>query len=279
MGFRQKSRGIRFGWLEYIAVLLVGLTVAAGMGWWYAATPGATWITVPARVVAVSLVENTRAIEASRPSMQVHFEYLVGGRVYRGTTRFDPVTRILYGALPKEIRELLRTKGYLSFKDLPPNIQEILRKKGVNSFDQVPVRILDALRAQGYHSVQDFPEDVKRLLRSGEYEQAAEAAGFSAETLAALRAASEVREKRMKAGEAADNTRKDSNRASIHASRPARIPGGTILRVRYDAADPAQYEVVRFPWLHAFLSIGTFLGLAAMTLLYCGVIYPRIKQR
>ncbi|MCF6284119.1 MAG: hypothetical protein L3K26_02880 [Candidatus Hydrogenedentes bacterium] len=284
MGFRQKSRGIRFGFLEYVAVLLVVLTTAAGIGWRYV-SPTTTWITVPARVFAVSLVENTHAIEASRPSMRVHFDYRVGGRVYPGDAQFDRITRMLYGALPEEIQELLRSKGYLSFKDLPADIQELLRTKGITSFEQVPLRVLDALRAQGYNSVQDFSEDVERLVRAGEYAQAVEAAGFSEETLAALMAASMVYEEGEQTDSGREETLGDIVASSMRvvaeapSSRPAPVSAGTILRVRYDPADPTRYEVVRFPYLDAILSIGVFIALAAVTLFYCGVIYPRIKQR
>lgn len=269
MGFRQKSLKLRWGPLECIAVLLVALTIATGTLWWRV-EPRAQWQSAPARVTAVSLVENTHAIEASRPSMQVHFNYLVDGRTYQGQARFDRVTRLVYGKLPKEIRELLHAKGYLSFKDLPPSVQRLLRQKGVRNFSEVPAPILQALRAQGYNSVQDFPADVERLLREGHYDQAAALAGFSDVTLKALNGA---------ATGAPGLPRADMQNASVvPASRPATVPPGTTLKVRYDPTDPMRHEIVRMPFVGAFANVALFLGVAFLTLLYGGIVYPRLKQ-
>lgn len=269
MGFRQKSLRLRWGPLEYIAVVLVALTVATGILWWRV-EPRAQWQSTPARVTAVSLVENTHAIEASRPSMRVHFNFMVDGRAYQGQARFDRVTRLVYGNLPKEIRELLHSKGYLSFKDLPPNVQRLLRQKGVRNFSEVPAPILQVLRAQGYNSVQDFPADVERHLREGHYDKAAELAGFSDATLKALNGA---------AGRAPGGRSPSVQSASVvPASRPAPVPPGTILQVRYDPTDPLRHEIVRMPFLGAFANVALFLIVAFVTLLYGGIVYPRLKQ-
>ncbi len=280
MGFRQKSRKLRWGPLEYVALVLVGLTMVTGTIWWQAA-PRAQWLSAPARVTAVSLVENTHAIEASRPSMQVHFNYTVDGRTYQGQARFDRVTRLVYGKLPKEIQDLLHSKGYLSFKDLPPNVQRILRQKGVRNFSEVPAPILQALRAQGYNSVQDFPEDVERLLREGRYDQAAELAGFSDATLRALNVASQ---NRGNAGRPSSRGAQGGSPAAqtasiLPASRPAVVPPGTMVQVRFDPLNPTRHEVVRVPFVGTFANIALFLGVALLTLAYGGVIYPRLKQR
>ncbi len=281
MGFRQKSRRLRLGPLEYIAVLLVGLTIATGVCWWRVA-PRAQWQSTPAQVTAVSLVENTRAIEASRPSMQVHFHYTVEGRSYQGQARFDRLTRLVYGKLPKEIQDLLHAKGYLSFKDLPPDVQRVLRQNGVSNFSEVPEPILQALRAQGYNSVQDFPEDVERLLREGRYDQAAELAGFSDATLQALNVASKKRSGPVRVpGSGARNSRSPGAQTAsvVPASRPAFVPPGTMLQVRFDPLSPSRHEIVRVPFVGAFANIGLFLGVAFLTLAYGGIIYPRLKQR
>ncbi len=283
MGFRQKSRGIRFGFLEYLALLLLGLTCLTGFGWWSLA-PKSHWVTMPARVYAASLVENTRLIEASRPTMQIHFDYVVGGHTYRGVTRVDRVTRALVGALPKEVHTLLHEKGYLSFKDLPPELQAMLRRKGVATFDQVPGPVLDLLRAQGYKSIHDFPEDVERLLREGNYEQAADLAGFSDATLARLRAQSTTPGVGASPGAGRSNPSSSSvAQASVgghtpHTTRPAQIPSGNMLHIRYDPEDPSRYEVVRMPFLASGLNMGVFLTIAILTLVYCGVVYPHFKQ-
>lgn len=280
MGLRQKSRGIRFGPYEYVAVAMALLTTVVGIGWWIA-LPRAGWLVTPARVAAVSMVENTHAIEASRPKLQLHFEYVVAGRVYGGQTRFDRITQVLYGKLPGEIRSLLRSKGYLSFKDLPPDLQRMLRHRGVSNFDHVPVSVLNALRAQGYNSVREFPDDVVAQLRAGNYEGAARAAGFNDERIAALAKVSVPHNPGSPSPrQAVDQTMNPAGGGIVSSSggRAAPIAHGTTLRVRYNPLNPTEHEVIRLPYAGAVFNIGVFLALAFCTLSYSGVIYPKMKQ-
>jgi hypothetical protein len=279
MGLRQKSKRIRFGFLEYVALILAVLTVAAGV-LWLLGTSRSNWVTVPARVEALSMETAEEGAATDASAMRLHFVYIAGGSVYNGDARFDRLARMVFGALPEEIQESLRSKGYMSFEDLPPKIQKLLGERGISSFDHVPIKVLDALRAHGYNSPADVPEEIRSLLRAGKYKEAAEVAGFSDESVALLIADSMVYEDRSVPGGAERGEAEDGVLEAVSTVTGAdALSEGTTLYVRYDPAAPSQYEVVRVPYLDKILSLGVVLALAAATLLYCVVLYPRLKSK
>jgi hypothetical protein len=283
LGFRQKSRGIKVRRFEVVGILLGALTVLAGFGW-HSVGPRAGWVLTPARVTGVSTRSHTESAaspEGKAPVLNLNFEYMVAGRVYRGQTRFDRVTRILYGALPEEMHAVLRARGILEFSDLPPEVRELLHERGIVSFDAIPVALLRAMEAQGYAAVSDVPEEARALVRQGQYLEAAEALGFDDAAVAALIADSTV--VRASGRRGADRIQAASVLAGsvrVAGNAPVRAPVARekVLHVRVDPARPERHQIVRFPYLEALSNHTIFLATALITILYCGVLYPRLKQ-
>lgn len=255
MGLQQKSRRLRFGFWEYCGFALMALTFGCAVVWWIA-RPAADWVMVPGRVIGASLVENTDPVSASRPSIRIHYSYMVLGRIYTGSTVLDALVRMRYRALPREVQVLLARKGYSSFDDLPPEVREILRRRGIHRLDAVPEPLLDTLRAQGFNSVQDFPDDVRGLVRAGEYDRAANA-------MEAIMAG------RME----------DLARSATAPGIPsvAALTQGGVVQVRYDPENPASHYVVRLPVLEGVTGAGMLLLSSLLLIGYCGFVYPRAK--
>lgn len=261
MGLRQKSRGIRLGFWENLALILMAVTLLSAFGWWYTRATQ-HWETVPARVTGLSLIENQHRFSAARPQVRLHYRYVVQGRVLFGKTPLDAATRTRYQALPEEVRRLLRGKGYMSFKDLPPAMQSILRRRGIERFDRVPKALLDTLRAQGYHGVQDFPDDVRRMVGDGEFAKAAR-----------------TMEHRIEVAPGPNGTPAvlPANGSRIREPLAPLGDGGLILlRVNPDA--PEMHEVLRYPRLDGWAGATLFLVSAGISVGYCGFVYPRAKR-
>ena len=277
MGFRQKSRGIRFGHWEYLALILAGITVFAGLLWWHSRNTS-QWAQVSAQVVGLSLTENNHRIKASRPQLRIHYEYLVQGRRYRGDTGLDAVTRTVYQAVPPEVRELLRSKGYMSFTDLPPELQAMLRRRGIERLDAVPESLMKTLRAQGFKSVRDFPEDMRQMARVGDYEGLRE----EVERLAKERPPP-LRPGAPSSGpppmRAAGATLILPDQDRFPRADVAPVEEGGLIRIRFNPADPSRHHVVRFPGLHGYTAPAVFSVMVLLTVLYCGFFYPWVKQR
>ncbi len=255
MGFRQKQRHIHIGFWEYGALALMALTLCSAIVWWVT-RPTSAWTIVPGRVIGASLVENTDPISAARPTIRIHYRYVVLGQVYQGDTLLDPLARVRYRALPGEVQVLLSRKGYHSFNDLPPEIKEILQQRGINRIDAVPAPLLDTLRAQGFNSVQDFPEDVRDMVRDGQYERAKDAMdAVYAERLDDL----------------------------AHQESPPEVPSvaelteGGVVYVRYDPEEPQNHYIVRLPVIEGAAGIVLLLISSTLLIGYCGFIYPRAK--
>ena len=257
MGFRQKSRRLHLGFWEYCGFALMTLTLGCTAAWWYS-RPTADWATIPARVIGATLVENTDPISAARPSILVHYSYVVEGLFYSGSTALDPLARFRYRALPREVKALLDRKGYHNFNDLPPEVRDLLRQRGIHRMDAVPEPVLDTLRAQGFNSVQDFPDDVRQMVKSGDYERAA---GAMEELMA------------------------DRMEELARADSPTSIPSvaaltqGGVVQVRYDPNDPGNHYVVRLPVLEGAAGAALLIGSSLLFLGYCGLIYPSAKGR
>ena len=249
---------MRFGFWEYVALAFIILTIASALGWRYERAHAA-WNSVTARVIGLSLVENDHRISAARPGIRVHYTYVVDGTIYRGDTHLDAVTRALNDVLPREVLDLLHTSGYMSFGDLPPAVQAVLRAHGVERLDAAPPTLRNALRVQGYKSVRDLPEDLRRMAQSAEYQKAA---------------------RRLATDESTAHARADAGRQAQQGAVAPLKNGGT-LQLYYDPRQPAIHNVVRVPSLRALgLPAHTLaIALAALTILYCGAIYPTVKQR
>lgn len=281
MGFRQKSRGIKVRRYEMVAIILAALTTATGIGW-KTISPQSGWIVTRARVTGVSAEQ--RITEASRgaPAMFLEFEYIAsGGAVYRGKTQLEQATEMLYGALPEHIKSQLRERGFLEFDDLPEEAQILLRERGVSSFDKIPVGFLAAMEAQGYDNVSDIPDDIRQMVRNGEYVAAAEAMGYSGATVAALIAGSVESEGRVVRDYDAvrpASVLSGTTGFTTAPERPALLVPGKVLHVRYDPERPERHEIVRIPYLDTVTRYSVFLAFALITLIYCGVTYPRLKQ-
>lgn len=269
MGFRQKSRGIRFGRWEYIALLLVGCTFASAAGWWRARNQS-PWERATAQVIGLSLAENEHRIDASRPQLRIHYEFVVGGRRYGGKTPLDAFTRTIYRAVPPEAIALLRSKGYMSFRDLPPKVQEMLRQRGIERLDSVPEPLLETLRAQGVRSVRDFPDDFRAMAAQGDYEGLArEGAQALGESLAEPSAPS---------GAGGVSPAQSGQGSSAH-SGIATLSSGAVIQVLYDPGRPSRHKVLRFPRVSAMVYPVLMGAFSLLTILYCGVFYPWVKQR
>jgi hypothetical protein len=256
MGFRQKSRRLHLGFWEYCGFALMALTLCCAAAWWI--TRSTThWVTIPARVIGATLVENTDPISAARPSILVHYSYVVEGRFFSGSTMLDPLASFRYRALPREVKALLSRKGYHNFNDLPPEVRELLKQRGIHRLDAVPEPVLDTLRAQGFNSVQDFPDDVRQMVKSGDYERAADAM------------------EELMADRMTDLARDDS--PSIPSV--AALTQGGVVQVRYDPENPANHYVVRLPVLEGAAGAALLIGSSLLFLGYCGLIYPSAKGR
>lgn len=255
MGLRQKQRRLRIGFWEICALVLMLLTLCSSLAWWIA-RPTAAWAVVPARVLGASLVENTDPISAARPTIRIHYSYVVLGRVYLGSTILDPLVRFRYSALPSEVQTLMAQKGYHSFNDLPPEARTILEQRGIHRIDAVPAPLLDTLRAQGFNSVHDFPGDVRDMVKTGEYDRA-------------TRTMEEVMEEGM-------IDLAHAEKAPDLPSIAALNQGGVVL-VRYDPDDPENHYVVRLPILEGAAGSALLLASCALLVIYCGFVYPRVK--
>jgi len=198
--------------------------------------------------VGLSLLENNRKISAARPYLQVHFEYVAEGRTFGGATRLDTLTRAVYRAVPKDVIDLLHAKGYMSFADLPADIQAMLRRRGIETLEAVPEPLLEALRAQGVKSVKDFPTDVRAL------------SPHASENL-------------VPAGPMVSSTS-----SAQRAGAVAPVESGAIIQVRYDPGDPARHAIARFPRVRGAAWPALLGVFAVITVLYCGLFYPRVKQ-
>ncbi len=228
---------------------LAACTLFCAAVWWYARNT-ADWEPVPARVVGLSLIENNHQISAARPYLQIHFEYSADGQTFRGSTRLDTFMRAMYRAVPEDVIELLHSKGYMSFADLPADVQAMLRGRGIETLEDVPEPLLEALRAQGVNSVRDFPKDIQNLSRHGNNTSGVPAAGHG-----------------------------ESGNSLAGGRVVAPVDTDAIILVRYDPRDPLRHVVARFPQLRGAIW-PILLGLfATLTVLYCGVLYPRIKLR
>ena len=256
MGLRQKTRRLRLGFWECCGFLLMLFTLCSAVAWWIA-RPNANWVTIPGRVIGASLVENRDPVDASRPSIRLHYSYVVLGKMYTGSTILDALAKFRYRALPEEVKVLLERKGYNNFNNLPPEVREILRQRGLNRIDAVPEPLLDTLRAQGFNSVQDFPDDVRTLVKTGEYERGA-------------RAMEAIMAGRME--ELAV-----SGKAPEIPSVAALTEGG-VLQIRYDPEDPANHYVVRLPVLEGSAGVALLLTSNLLLIGYCGFVYPRAKD-
>jgi hypothetical protein len=256
MGLRQKSRRLHLGFWEYSGFALMVLTICCVAAWWIT-RPTTHWVTIPARVIGATLVENTDPISAARPSIRIHYSYVVEGRFYSGSTTLDPLARFRYRALPREVKTLLSRKGYHNFSDLPPKVRELLKQRGIQRLDAVPEPVLDTLRAQGFNSVQDFPDDVRQMVKSGDYELAADAM-------------EELMADRMEALARSD---------SPSIPSVAALTQGGVVQVRYDPDNPGNHYVVRLPVLEGAAGAALLIGSIVLFLIYCGLIYPSAKGR
>lgn len=254
MGLRQKSRRIRLGVWENIALLMALLTLLSAAGWWYARNTG-HWERTTARVTGLYLVENNHPLSASRPRIHIKFEFMAAGRTFSGIAPLDTWTRLLYRPVPQEVLDLLKNKGYLSFADLPPEVQDMLRRKGIDRLDSVPAPLLDTLRAQGFSSVRDFPDDMRRMAREGDY------------------AALEREADRILSG-----ARRNPN-PQKGARDATPVADGGLLHIRYNPADPDQCKIDRMPWLPDLTGPVPLFALAIGTLAYCALFYPWAKDR
>jgi len=254
MGFRQKSRGVRIGRWELLAFLLAGTTVLCAAVWWHARNT-TVWKSAPAEIVGLSLEENTDAISASRPHPRIHYTYVIEGRIYHGSAALDTVIQVLYAPVPAEVLKFLHAHDYESFGDLPPALQTLLRQHGITDLHSAPEPVLKTLRAQGFKSVQDFPDDLRQLARAGDYATLAERAAQLLGTPATLETLGE-----------------------LPGEDVAAVEGGEI-RILYDPYDPGRSQVLRIPGMQWFQGPLMFLLSALVTLLYCGVAYPRIKRQ
>lgn len=248
----------------------MALTLLSAVAWWYSRNTR-DWQVAPARVLGLSLIENDRQFSAARPQIQMHYCYAVGGMLYHGTARLDPVTRTLYRALPREVQILLREKGYMSFNDLPPAVQAILKRRGIERFDAVPAPLLDTLRAQGFRSVKDFPADLKRMAAAGDYERAA-------------------REFELRYGGAAPYrwyAGGSPGAPSVPAPALPAFPSeyvaplqtSGVIMIRYDPDDPEEHRIFRFPRLERLPGALLFAISAGFSLVYCGLVYPYLGGR
>lgn len=255
MGFRQKQRHLYIGFWECCAGALMALTLCSAIVWWVT-RPTSAWAVVPGRVIGASLVENTDPISAARPTIRIHYRFVVLGQVYQGDTLLDPLARVRYRALPGEVQVLLSRKGYHSFNDLPPDIREILQQRGINRIDAVPAPLLDTLRAQGFNSVQDFPDDVRDMVRDGHYERAADAM---------------------------DAVYAERMNDLAHQDSPPEVPSvaelteGGVVYVRYDPEEPQNHYIVRLPVIEGAAGVVLLLISSVLLIGYCGFVYPKAK--
>ena len=263
MGLRQKSLGIRLGPWEYIALILVGCTLASALACWRARN-GNGWEETQARVVGLSLAENNRPISAARPQLNIHFAYAVEGNTYRGVARLDTLTRSISDAVPARVIELVESKGYLSFADLPPDVQAALRRRGIERLDAVPDPVLDTLRAQGFVSVRDFPRDVRQLDAPEGTGAGVAAGGPASQTAIAPGIPMDV---------------DVGSVLSVHIESVVPVVAGATIRLLYDTGYPARHRIARLPQLRGPIWPALLAVCAILTVLYCGAFYPWVKQR
>lgn len=254
MTLRQKGQHFRFGVLEGLGLGCMLLAAALCLNWWIF-QPSGQWRIAPARVSALATVH-----EGGRSWLEVAFCYIVDGRSYYGIAQPNFIQRMVFVALPKNLRERLAQEGYVTFDELPLEVRQVLERRGVLGFEHIPEPLVANLRSRGYASEKDIPPNVREVLRSRDAKRIAD-------TLDSLLPVLPQEEPTQVAfiGTAAED---QLLREGV---------GRSLLGVWYDPLHPWIYRVTYVPFAARYFRLGLFLAAAALTFLYCAIIYPRMK--
>ncbi len=261
MGLQRKRRTIRPGVPEGVAALLLGITLLAGVLWWISADK-ADWRLTSATLVASSYAKDSRLLDMMRTPVELSYEYVIDGKVYRGKTTLGLFQRVMFRFMPERVSTPSPPQGYVGLEDMPREIRELLESKGVVSLDKVPDSFLDALRAKGYTAVKDMPQEFKDALKKEDYGAVAR---MLDETLPAGTPAPPP-EERPPAGIA----------ANLPESLASAEEGN--LHVWYDPDNPQRNMLDLLPATRMIPSIAPFVLGALISVLYCAWGYPWLKH-
>ncbi len=278
MALRKRTQRIKVGVPEGVLLLLLVATLGYG-SYWLTVNVSPRWIEVPAFVSSISLAAQEAGPGAAAPGdarFQVAFTYVANGRSYQGVTQPGVVQRTLFRALPPEVKELLKRRGFVRFSDLPAPIREKLESKGVMGFDRIPEHLVEDMHARGYFSEKDLPAGVRAALRSGDPKRIAAAIDELVPDVPQDQESGAAQPLAPASAEAGGRT----------VTRVERLPameggitrGDALLSVWFKVANPNDYRVSYLPGIWQYVRLAVLVAMAAATLGYVGVVYPRIKK-
>lgn len=254
MSLRQKGQRFRFGALEWAGLASLLFSVALCLNWWIF-QPSGQWRMATARVSALATVE-----EGGKSWLEVAFCYIVDGRAYYGIAHPNRFQRLVFVALPKNLRERLAQHGYVTFDNLPLEVREVLERRGVLGFEHIPEPLVSDLRSRGYASEKDIPPEVREVLRSKDSKRIAQ----TLDTLLPVLPHGKFEDVAFTGELATDQSLQDS-------------VGSSLLGVWYDPQHPWIYQIAYLPIGARYFRLGIFLASLVFAMLYCAVVYPRLK--
>lgn len=268
MALQQKKRKVSFGIPEFIAAVLLAMTILTGIVW-RAGQGTANWRETVGTLVRAAYSGQGHLFGAFGPDVELRYRYAVDGQVYQGQEILGPMGKTLIRLLPGTPEMAMSPQGYVGLDDLPPDFRRLLESRGVVSFDRVPESFLESLKAKGYTAVKDMPPAFKSALQKEDY---ATAAKMLDEVLPGSKAADAP------PVEASGKTEIEKP-ASVEAASPGVINSvGEGLKVKYHPLYPFLSHVAFLPALGAVVSLGPFVFCSVLSVLYCAWGYPRVKR-
>lgn len=258
MGLRQRKRIFRFGMPEGLAMLLILAATWSGASWWMKGRV-AYWRETTATVLRAERLSE-RPLFGLLPSMiALDFAYTVDGRAYND--------RAVLGVPAQISLRLFRhdapappppANGFIGMNDLPREIRELLESRGVVGLERIPDKFVNSLYAKGYTTVKDFPEDVRAALRDGDYR--------------AVAAFLDAHLPHASAPPPPAPAETDSLPQDLFLG-----PGDTF-HILYNPRHPSQTRVMLVPGASAIPSITPFVMFALLALAYSAWGYPFFRR-
>lgn len=148
MPLLRKRRRLRFGFPEYMGLVLLSVTVAlAG----YRILEWADDVhahRTTGRVVQV--------IGGNTTAPRVLFTYAVDGVLYRNTMKTGTASGTLASLLPAPVMARLAQRGIFDFQDLPEEARRQIREGTAHTLDELEPQYRQALQSHGYRNAEEL---------------------------------------------------------------------------------------------------------------------------